>query len=109
VPPWLEAIGQILQPATPVATLAFAVYLILSGKIVARSVVDNIREDRDARVNEAREQTSIWREAYRESEKARQTQHDLLKESLEGVHAITHLLESHRPELPPAGGDMDVR
>lgn len=109
---WLE----ILQPVTPIGLVLAAVYLILSGKLVPRRVVQDLREDRDKRVADAREQTSIWREAYQVSEQARQKQHDLLRESLEGVHTITHLLESRRseldsrrPELPQAGGELDVR
>lgn len=116
MPPWLDAVLQVLQPVTPISLVLTAVYLILSGKIVPRRVVQDLREDRDTRVEEAREQTAIWREAYRVSEEARQKQHDLLRESLEGVHTITHLLESRRPELdarrpelPHAGGELDVR
>lgn len=117
MPSWLNDLAEILQPVTPIGLVLTAVYLIFSGKLVARRVVQDIREDRDARVEEAREQTAIWREAYRVSEEARQAQHDLLRESLEGVHTITHLLESRRPELDArrpdlpnaAGGELDVR
>lgn len=116
MPPWLDAVLQVLQPVTPIGLVLTAVGLVLSGRIVPRRVVQDIRADRDARIEEAREQTAIWREAYRVSEEARQKQHDLLRESLEGVHTITHLLESRRPELdarrpelPHAGGELDVR
>lgn len=115
MPPWLDTVLQVSQPITPIALVLTAVWLVLSGRIVPRRVVQDIREDRDARVEEAKQQAAIWREAYRVSEETRQKQHDLLRESLEGVHTITHLLESrrpdlgsHRPELPHTGGELDV-
>lgn len=114
MPPWFESV---MQPATPVGLVLIAVLLVLSGRIVPRRVVQDLRKDRDDRVQEAREQTAIWREAHRISEEARQKQHDLLHEALEGVHTIAHLLESRRaeldssrrPELPQTGGELDVR
>lgn len=110
MPPWLTQVLDVLQPVTPIGLVLVAVTLVFSGKLVPRRVVEDIRADRDTRVAEAREQTQIWREAYQVSEAARMQQQDLLRQSLEGVHTITHLLEAHRPELPrTAGGELDVR
>lgn len=105
MPPWLDTGLQVLQPVTPIGLVLAAVLLVLSGRIVPRRVVQDIRADRDARVKEAREQTAIWRQAYQTSEEARMRQHDLLRDALEGVHTITHLLESRR-DAPPSSAAL---
>lgn len=40
--------------------LAVVVWLILTGRLVPRSVLDDVRRDRDVRVAEAREEAAEW-------------------------------------------------
>lgn len=51
--------------------LSLAVLLILLGGLIPRYVVNQIRQDRDARLAEAREETNNWRAAYRAAEESR--------------------------------------
>lgn len=96
MPGWLQAVLQVAQPLTPVTVILGAVTLLLTGRLVPRRTVTDIRDDRDARVSDAKALAEIWREAYRVSESARVEDHELLRQALEGVHTIVHLLESRR-------------
>lgn len=44
-----------------VGILSVVVYLILTGRLVPRSTLEDVRKDRDERVSEARERESYWR------------------------------------------------
>lgn len=47
--------------------LAVVVWLILTGRLVPRSVLEDVRRDRDVRVAEAREEAAEWQAAAKVS------------------------------------------
>lgn len=74
--------------------LSLAVLLILWGKLVPKSVVNDIRNDRDARLVEARSETDDWKVAYQAVEEARRLQAQQLGELLELAKTTDHLIRS---------------
>jgi len=76
------------------ALLALAIYLVLTGKIVPRSVVDDIRADRDARVATANEEKSVWREVAETSDKRADVLSGQVGQLLEYARVSDHLLRS---------------
>lgn len=51
--------------------LGLAILLVLLGGLIPKYVVNQIRQDRDARLAEAREEITNWRKAYQTSEESR--------------------------------------
>lgn len=47
-----------------IGLVVLVVLLILTGRLVPRSIVNDVRQDRDERVREARAETKVWREAF---------------------------------------------
>ena len=71
-------------------------WLVATGRLRTAGNVVEIREDRDARVADAKEQAAVWREAYYKSEAARVENERMLRDSLDNGLAVLHLLESFR-------------
>lgn len=61
--------------------LSLAVWLIFTGRLVPRSVVDDIRQERDD-----------WKAAARDSEDARAEERDQKRELLEVAHVMERVL-----------------
>jgi hypothetical protein len=68
--------------------------LILTGRLVPRSIINDIRQDRDERIAVHRNETSVWREAYTLSEAARERQGDQLSVLVEYAKTADHLMKS---------------
>jgi len=66
-----------------VGVLAIVFGLILTGRLVPRRVVSDIRSDRDERIAEMREEVITWRSAYEKSEAAREVSSNQVGELLE--------------------------
>ena len=64
--------GTLLVQGGAVAILAAFVYAILGGRLVPRSVLQDVRTDRETRVAEKAKESADWRAAYVASEDARQ-------------------------------------
>lgn len=60
--------------------LALAVLLILWGQLVPKSVVRDLRSDRDARLAESKAEITDWKTAYQASEEVRALQAQQLGE-----------------------------
>lgn len=71
------------QDVSAVGTLLLVVILVLLGWLVPRKVVKDIRDDRDARIVEARTETTNWQKAYQASDEARELQAQQLGQLLE--------------------------
>lgn len=63
--------------------LSLAVWLIFTGRLVPRSMVDDVRRERDD-----------WKAAYRQSEAARAEEREQKRELLEVAHVAEHVLTS---------------
>ncbi|WP_354643837.1 hypothetical protein [Kitasatospora camelliae] len=79
--------------------VALIVLLILRGNLVPRSVLDDVRADRDARLAELAAERDTWREAHKVSEEARHVAQDQAGELLELSRTADYFLRS----LPRAG------
>lgn len=79
------------------AVLVVVVWLILAGRLVPRSTLEDVRADRDARLAEAHQ----WREAWKERG---EVVRDLMRQNsrlIEVGETSAHVLTS----LPREGGD----
>lgn len=65
--------------------LAWAVFLIFRGSLVPKSVVDQMRRDKD-------EQIRVWQNAYEKSQKAVETKERQIDALLEAAKTTTHVV-----------------
>ncbi len=103
----LTAVG-VLLPGGAGAIVTLIVLLILRGNLVARSVLEDVRKDRDARVAELVAERNAWREAHRESEVARIEAQSQVGELLELSRLADHVLRAIRGEVPGDAMDQSV-
>ncbi|MDX3175185.1 hypothetical protein PV382_23330 [Streptomyces scabiei] len=96
---------DVLLPGGAGALVTLIVLLILRGNLVSRRVLEDVREDRDARVAEILAERNAWREAHRESEAARIEAQNQVGELLELSRVADHVLRAIRGEVP--GNAMD--
>lgn len=66
-----------------VGILSLVVWMIYTGRLVSRSVLDDVRKDRDDRLAEMRGITRTWQDAYIASEAARQVSAGQVNQLLE--------------------------
>lgn len=94
---------------TPIGLLLFILaslfWFLMTGRLRTNRAVQEIREDRDVRVAEARQDAADWKEAFRVSEEARHNQDQISKEALElsrisedNVRSLRIALEMDRRE-----------
>lgn len=95
-----EFMGVNLIQGGAAAIVVVIVMLILSGRLVPRSTLRDLRADRDARLAEVTAERDTWRAAHAASEKARHRQQGQVGELLELSRTAEHLLRSLpiRPE-----------
>jgi hypothetical protein len=75
--------GMEISNPTSVGILLLVVLFILVGWLVPRRVVKDMRDDRDARLVEARTETTNWQKAYQAVDAARELQAVQLGQLLE--------------------------
>jgi hypothetical protein len=103
-----ELLGVNIAQGGSVAVLTLVVLFILLGKLVPRSVLEDVRKDRDARVAEVIAERDTWRKAHQESEVARIKAQDQVGELLELSRTADHVLRSLRGEVPGDAMDRTV-
>ncbi|MFJ8657437.1 hypothetical protein ACIRNU_34505 [Streptomyces rochei] len=96
---------NVLLPGGAGAIVTLIVLLILRGSLVSRAVLEDVRQDRDARVAELVAERDAWRAAHRESEAARIEAQNQIGELLELSRVADHVLRAIRGEVP--GDAMD--
>lgn len=72
--------------------VAFVCYLVLTGRLVSRRVVKDLREDHAAALERAQAEAATWRAAYESSEAARRLEAAHVGELLEGVRTTSRVL-----------------
>lgn len=91
---WLT--GDLLDKLTAPSLLLLFFLLNMLGVIRTKGAVDEIRQDRDARLAEMAEQLRLWQTAY-ENERARGDRYaSIAQESLEAVRAAEDALKGLR-------------
>jgi len=100
-----ELLGVNVAQGGAAAILALVVLFILLGRLVPRSVLEDVRKDRDSRVAEILAERDTWRAAHRESEAARIEAQNQVGELLELSRTADRVLRAIRGEVP--GDAMD--
>ncbi|WP_330328164.1 hypothetical protein [Streptomyces pseudovenezuelae] len=111
-----ELLGVNVASGGAAAILTLVVLLILLGRLVPRSVLNDVRKDRDDRVAEVLKdrddrvaevlaERNTWRQAHQESEAARIDAQNQVGELLELARVADHVLRAMRGEVP--GDAMD--
>lgn len=72
-----------------VTVLVYVFFMFMTGRIVTQKTHDD-------RVNDAKEQTAIWRAAHETSQKERREVESLIREGLESQRMVLHLVRSIR-------------
>lgn len=103
-----ELLGLNVAQGGAVALIGFVALLIFRGNLVPRSVVDDVRKDRDDRLQSLVAERDAWREAYRVSETARMESQAQVGELLELSRTAEHVLRSIRGEVPGDAMDKPV-
>lgn len=85
--------------------VAGGVWLVLTGRLLPRSTLEDLRQDRDDRVAEARAETQVWREAYESSKRANEALAIQLNQMLEVGHTANRVLQSLPGSPKPADPD----
>lgn len=88
--------------------VAFVVLLVFRGNLVPRSVLEDVRKDRDARIAEVIGERNTWRDAHKESEAARIDAQHQVGELLELSRTADHVLRALRGEVPGDAMDQSV-
>jgi F0F1-type ATP synthase membrane subunit b/b' len=100
-----ELLGINVAQGGAAALVTLVVLLILLGRLVPRSVLQDVRADRDARIAEIAAERDTWRDAHKESESARMDAQSQVGELLELSRTADHVLRSLRGEV--SGDAMD--
>ncbi|MGV9891752.1 hypothetical protein [Streptomyces sp. NPDC003395] len=103
-----ELLGVNVASGGAAALVTLVVLLILLGKLVPRSVLEDVRADRDARLAELAAERDTWRDAHRESEAARVEAQAQVGELLELSRTADHVLRSIRGEVHGDAMDSTV-
>lgn len=91
---------ELIAKGGPLTLLAAFVWALLSGRLVPRSHVEDVRADRDARLKELAADRDEWRTAYRAIAEAHRLTDAQLGQVLEGMHTIDSFIRA----LPKAAG-----
>lgn len=103
-----ELMGINIAQGGAIALVTLIVLLILRGNLVPRSVVEDVRQDRNDRIQALVAERDAWRDAYRESEAARVESQAQVGELLELSRTADHVLRAIRGEVPGDAMDKPV-
>lgn len=92
-----------LLDAGATGVLILVVLMVLTGRLVPRRSVDDVRADRDARLAAHQAEIERWRGAYEESEAARRSFEDTANGNLASTRMVAHLVRELR--TLPGGED----
>lgn len=81
------------------ALVALVVFLILTGRLVPRRQLEDLREDRDARLAAAERQVQTWQAAYEAAVMGRKTAQDHVSQLMEAALTAQDVIRA-LPMLP---------
>lgn len=79
--------------------IALVVVLVLTGRLVPRRQLEDLREDRDARVSAAERQAAIWQQAYEAAVQSRRASDVHVGQLMETAIVTKDVLQS-LPGIP---------
>ncbi|NUS25013.1 MAG: hypothetical protein HOV92_12430 [Streptomyces sp.] len=103
-----ELLGVNVAQGGAIGLLSLVVLLILLGRLVPRSVLEDVRKDRNDRIAEVVAERDTWREAHRVSESARIEAQAQVGELLELSRTADHVLRTLRGEVHGDAMDQPV-
>lgn len=83
--------------------LLVAVWLILTGKILPKATLTELRADMEARIQDARKEADDWRAAFTAASESQQLQSQMLRELLENGKTSLSVLTALRETLERKG------
>jgi hypothetical protein len=102
----LTGIGLVQGGAA--AVLVLVALMVFTGRLVPRSVLEDVRKDRDARLAELAAERDSWRAAHSLSEEARHIDQDSVRELLEVARTTDHVMRALPSPRPVAEGVTDA-
>jgi hypothetical protein len=88
----LSGIGLVQGGA--VGVLVVVLMMVFTGRLVPRSVLEDVRRDRDARLAELAAERDSWKGAHAVSEEARHLDQDSVRELLEVARTTEHVMRA---------------
>ena len=81
--------------------LSLVVVLVLTGRLVPRRQMEDLREDRDARLAAADRQVETWKAAYEAAVQSRKTAEEHVTQLMEAARAAQDLIRALPVPSPP--------
>lgn len=97
-------VNLLLPSVSALSILASGVWLVLTGRLVPRTQLKEVRDDRDKAVARAETETARWRSAYEFSEQARRVDASHTGLLLANTTAVVNALPAAAGAGEPAGG-----
>lgn len=95
----------LLPSASALSILAAGVWLVLTGRLVPREQLNEVRADRDKAVSRADAEVARWRAAYEYSEQARRIDASHTGQLLANTSAVVAALPGPAAGEPAGGSD----
>lgn len=89
-----------------VSVILWVVYALFTGKLVPRSVVEDVRRDRDERLAESLQIINLWKDAAEKRDQALLELSPMLRELAENDRTVVALIEALKSAVGrvPVGG-----
>jgi len=94
---------ELLKVLSGPALATLVALFFMLGIVRPRSAIREVREDRDARIAEAKAQTADYKEAYRLSEEARAADREISRQALEVARTSEAAINGLRQALEQRG------
>lgn len=88
------------------ALVGIIIVLVLTGQLVTRRALEDVRKDRDARLAEKDALAAMWRQAYEFEREARSQLTEQSQLSIEAAHTATAIARA--VAAPAVEGDPDA-
>jgi len=98
------SLSQVSAGVALVVVVAFVVWLLLTDRLVTRRRLEDVREDRDARVAEAHALAAMWREAFEFERTARERFSGHSQAAIEAARTTAAVLQA----LPSPEGSANA-
>jgi methyl-accepting chemotaxis protein len=91
-----------------IGIVVWIIYAILKGKLRPQSYVDEIRRDRDERIEQYKQEMDKWVEAFQTSQAAAGQFQEGIREVTEASRTVKQLIEALKGSAAQQGGGGNV-